>query len=114
MAIPRRTPWDSHIYRSVGVVLGVNVCKYASPMECLGLIGSSKVRKNLGASERELSTLHSEPGATQRFAGKKHSDSLTWKWKMNDTCLFVEENGHPSGHAIHFVMCLSNPIQTYS
>ena len=30
------TPWDCHLCRSVGVVLGVNVGIYGSPMECLG------------------------------------------------------------------------------
>ena len=29
------TPWDCHICRSIGVVLGVNVGIYGSPMECL-------------------------------------------------------------------------------
>ena len=29
------TPWDWHIGRSVGVVWGVNVGTYGSPMECL-------------------------------------------------------------------------------
>ena len=32
------TPWDWHIFTYIGVVLGVNVCKYASPMECLGFV----------------------------------------------------------------------------
>ena len=31
------TPWDCHICRSVGVVWGVNVGIYGSPMEYLGL-----------------------------------------------------------------------------
>ena len=30
------TPWDCHICRSIGVVLGVNVGIYGSPMVCLG------------------------------------------------------------------------------
>ena len=34
------TPWDCHICRSVGVVLGVNVGIYGSPMECPGYIYS--------------------------------------------------------------------------
>ena len=40
MKIPRHsvTPWDCHICRSVGVVLGVNVGIYGSPMECLGAL----------------------------------------------------------------------------
>ena len=33
---PRRSMYG--IFTYIGVVLGVNVCKYASPMECMGII----------------------------------------------------------------------------
>ena len=49
------TPWDCHIFRSVGVVLGGQWgSMYGSPMECLGMIVNqeSHVAQGAGSPER--------------------------------------------------------------
>ena len=92
------TPWDCRICRSVGVVGGVNVGTYGSPMECLGYMAVGSKSGGTQLDHRASPVPHESSTTRQPFPFRGHPTALPFQEGyrgsgMYDPCTY--EHAHP-------------------